>query len=148
MQEPNLEHQAQQLLRHRPGSIDAVFLARALRALEELIQNLPKDALSAAAGASTDLGAVLLALLAARNLEMNQEEDPLLRARLRGQQARLGLLNREGGTISAVRTNCPSAILDLRLDMKLSILNQFSHRADGSTRQLEHSQRLGLMTDA
>ncbi len=98
----NLEQQARRLLRREPGSVDAVFLTRALRTFEDLVGELPKETLTAAAAAPSDFEAVLQALLAAREMLAKLEEsDPLLRARLRGQQARHALLTREGGTLSA-----------------------------------------------
>lgn len=91
------------LLKHKPGSADAVFMARAVRALESLIRELPKEQVSEAASAPSDYEAVLEAMLAARKVFVRAEKarDPLTLARLRGQQARMALLSRDGGTYSA-----------------------------------------------
>jgi hypothetical protein len=103
MAAPSLEQQAQKLLRHPAGSIDALFLTRALRAFEDLTRELPQDALSAAAAAPSDLEVVLRAMIAAGEqlTRIERKRDPLALARLRGQQARLALLSAEGGTLSA-----------------------------------------------
>lgn len=103
MHEQSLEKQAQALLRHKSGSVDAIFLMRALRVFEALLRDLSRDALSSAAAARSDAEVVLQAMLAARKafLEPVQDEDPLALARIRGQQARATLLGEEGGTLSA-----------------------------------------------
>lgn len=99
--DPNLQQQTQKLLKHRSGSIDAVFLTRVLRAFEDLLGELSKDALSSAASAPSDFEVVMRALLAVPfKPHVSDPTDPLVRARLRGQQARLNLLNSEGGTLS------------------------------------------------
>ncbi len=85
----------------RPRAVDTVFLTRAHRALEGLTRELSKDALSVAAAAPSDLEVVLRALLAAPSLVARATGDRLAPARLRGQQAQLGILDREGGTLSA-----------------------------------------------
>lgn len=103
MHEPSLEQQARALLRHKSGSVDAIFLMRALRVFEALLKDLSREALSSAAAAPSDVDVVLQAMLAARKalLEPVQEKDPLALARLRGQQARSAFLSEEGGTLSA-----------------------------------------------
>lgn len=102
MRQPSLQQQAEQLLRHKRGSVDAVFLTRALRAFEALVRDLSRDALSAAASAPSDFEVVIQAILAARQLmDPGAEQEPLAVARLRGQQARVALLNSEGGALSA-----------------------------------------------
>lgn len=105
MPELSLEQQARQLLRHSPGSVDAVFLTRALRLFETLTRDLSKEALSAAASAPSDFEAVLRAMLASgpRLAELDREEDPLVVARLRGRQASLALVSSEGGTLSTAQ---------------------------------------------
>lgn len=105
MPEPSLEQQARKLLRHPPGSIDALFLTRVLRVFETLARDLPKEALSAAATAPSDFEAVLQAILAGRGrwVDFDREKNPLALARLRGQQARLALLSSEGGILSAAQ---------------------------------------------
>ncbi len=94
---------AQRLLPHKPGSVDSVLMARAVRAFEGLIRDLPKEQRSAAAAAPSDYEAVLEAMLAARKVlvRADKDRDPLELARLRGQQARMALLSREGGTYTA-----------------------------------------------
>ena len=89
-----------------PNSVDAVFMMRARRAFESLIRDLPRDDLSSAVSAPSDFEVVLTAMLAARKLlaRTDPDRDPLELARLRGQKARLVLLNKEGGTLSAGET--------------------------------------------
>ena len=105
MPEPSLEQQARKLLRHPPGSIDALFLTRVLRVFETLARDLPKEALSAAAAAPSDFEAVLQAILAGRGrwVDFDREKNPLALARLRGQQARQAFLSSEGGILSAAQ---------------------------------------------
>lgn len=105
MPEPSLEQQARQLLRHPPGSVDAVFLNRVLRAFEALTRELSKEALSAAAAAPSDFEAVLRAILASgpKLAKLDRRQDPLTVARLRGRQASLALMSSEGGTLSTAQ---------------------------------------------
>ncbi len=94
---------AKQTLRRKSGSVDEVLMARAVRAFQSLISDLPKEQLSAAAAAPSDYEAVLEAMLAARKVlaRAEKDRDPLELVRLRGQQARMALLSRDGGTYSA-----------------------------------------------
>ncbi len=83
------------------GGARAPFLARAFYALKQLLAEVDEEALADAAGAPTDLQALVRALEHPAVAGLLAARDPLAPARLRGLLARQQLLEAEGGTISA-----------------------------------------------
>ncbi|RMH19668.1 MAG: hypothetical protein D6696_10000 [Acidobacteria bacterium] len=85
--------------------VDAVFLTRVLHAVCDMSRDLDHQSLTAAAAAPSDFEVLLRAVLQAQKslVARHAEDRPLLLAQLRGQQARLALLELEGGTVPATR---------------------------------------------
>lgn len=79
----------------------APFVARALQALARLATQLDEAALGEAAGAPSDLDALLRAMAQPEAERVLAADDPLAPARLRGLQAREWLLQAEGGILGA-----------------------------------------------
>ncbi len=92
---------AARVLRAGPEPMQAAFVARALNALAQLVEDLDDRALSDAAGATSDYAALLKALEQPEVLAVLRQTDPLASARLRGIEARARLLDAEGGTLAA-----------------------------------------------
>ncbi len=101
MPHPSVE-EASRLVRRAAGRpLTAVFLARGMRALARMAEDLEPDALVRAAGAENDFAVLLHALGGSTVLAILGRADPLAKARLRGLAARRALLSAEGGTCSA-----------------------------------------------
>jgi hypothetical protein len=101
-----LSETLRELFRRRPASADAIFLLRAIRALEHLRHELPEEILAAAAGAESDFDVVLEGMLQAPAIRSAgaQAARPLAAARLRGLRAQATLLEAEGGALTPTET--------------------------------------------
>lgn len=84
-------------LKHAKEPLAAAVLTRFASAIAKVLETLPAEALSDAAAAPTDLGAVLTALEASESLAADQESEALEAVRIRGLEARRQLLQAEGG---------------------------------------------------
>jgi biotin operon repressor len=93
----------EQVLRAGQAPGKAAFIARAMRAVANLADDLSERDLADAAGATTDANVLLKALSnpAAIAPARDEADDPLRAARLRGVQARQEILQAEGGTLTA-----------------------------------------------
>lgn len=78
--------------------LHSAFLARATKALAEVNRQLTEEGLREAASASSDVGSLVAALMAS-DLDADEVDAELNRARLRGIQARRELLEAEGGPL-------------------------------------------------
>lgn len=90
-----------EIAEHRGDALQTAFATRALRAVANLIADLEQSALRSAVSAPSDLGALLQAIGSEGALDRMRQADPLAAARLRGVQARLRLLEMEGGALGA-----------------------------------------------
>lgn len=79
----------------------SALLARVLNALANSATELGEEALGEATAASSDYAVLLRVLEFPEVLEALSADDPLADARLRGLEARVQLLDAEGGTLSA-----------------------------------------------
>jgi hypothetical protein len=77
----------------------AIFQARATRAVQHLLATLDSSVLVEAASAPTDTGVLLSALQQPSVLSSLLKQDPLAEAKLRGQTRRKELLEAEGGVM-------------------------------------------------
>jgi biotin operon repressor len=81
-----------------------VFLVRALHALQQLEQVLPKERIEEATTAPNDCLVLVNALTASEVATQITKTDPLAATRLRGVQKQQALLEASGGTLSAEQT--------------------------------------------
>src|SRR5687767_5582058 len=81
----------------------AAFAARALDALADLAERTDEQTLTDAAGAPSNVGALLQALDRPEAMAEIRRRDPLAPARLRGLRAQDWLLREHGGTLSAAQ---------------------------------------------
>jgi len=79
----------------------AAFLARALRAVAQMLDGLDERTLGDVAGAPSDYEAILRALEEPAALAILRDADILAPARLRGVRERVRLLDSEGGSLTA-----------------------------------------------
>ena len=77
------------------------FLTRTLRVVDQVVDALPRPALTRAVSEPSDLDVLLAALLSEEVLPKLLTADPLAGAKLRGIHARRALLSAEGGTITS-----------------------------------------------
>lgn len=77
-----------------------VFLSRALNALSELAQELPKDRIDEASAAPTDYMVLVEALTDPSLATQLAAEDPLAAARLRGVERQQSLFEKSGGVVT------------------------------------------------
>lgn len=89
-----------ELSRSATSKVREIFLVRAFRALEDLNQ-LEEGTLLEATKASTDYSVLVSALSTEEALAPVRAHDPLAGARLRGLEAKRGLLELEGGAVSS-----------------------------------------------
>jgi len=78
--------------------LHSAFLARAMKALAEINRQITEEGLREAASASSDVGSLVAALMAS-DLDADEVDGELNRARLRGIEARRELLEAEGGPL-------------------------------------------------
>lgn len=90
-----------EIAEHRGDALQTAFATRALRAVANLIADLEQSALRSAVSAPSDLGALLQAIGSDGAIDRMRQADPLAAARLRGVQARLRLLELEGGALGS-----------------------------------------------